>query len=354
MNSATAQLETKANSVATPPFANHLIVMTRYPEPGRTKTRLIPAIGKENAAFLHQQLIQQTRETVHQLLRKLRCKMEVHYTGCTQEQMETLFEGQATCISQQGNSLGEKMHAAIKNAFAQGAKKVIVIGTDCPDIEPKTLINAFNRLDESNAVIGPAFDGGYFLIGLNQPNEAIFNGVEWGTETVLEQTIENGKDCQFKVSQLAPLSDVDYPEDLIVCRRKKINFQIETNATKQMAKKISVIIPTLNEETDIERTLQPLLGNDQLEIIIVDGGSTDQTVNRVESLGVKVIKTNPGRGKQLNAGAAIATAETLLFLHADTTLPKNFAQHVCKTLEQGAIAGHSSCTLGGKFLEKEW
>lgn len=100
---------------------------------------------------------------------------------------------------------------------------------------------------------------------------------------------------------------------------------------------ISVIIPALNEQNNIERTLRPLITKQNIEVIVVDGGSTDGTVSIAKALGATVVGSAPGRARQMNAGARLAEGETLLFLHADTVLPRDFDHHIQSQLSRSNV-----------------
>ncbi len=139
------------------------------------------------------------------------------------------------------------------------------------------------------------------------------------------------------MAELPIHADVDCPEDLVICRRRDPLFQEVLPRTKPGL--LSILIPTWNEAARLENTLAPLLSHPEVEVIVADGGSRDATARIANNLGVRVLKTRPGRGTQMNAAAAQAQGEALLFLHADTRLPADFPRHVWSILNQGAIAG---------------
>jgi len=219
----------------------------------------------------------------------------------------------------------------------EGAKRVLVIGTDCPEIEPSILAEAFEALSRTDVVLGPALDGGYYLIGLRVNQPCLFRGIDWGTENVLRQTLENARQLRCSVRQVKPLSDVDYPEDLLACRRVPGAFADVLPGMR--AGLLSIIVPTFNEERTIEHTLEPIAGLKDVEVIVADGGSGDATTDIARRMGICVVRVRPGRGRQMNAGAALASGEVLLFLHADTKLPGGFREHVWSTLDRGAVGG---------------
>lgn len=310
---------------------DRVIVMTRFPEPGKTKTRLIPALGAELATALHCVLVRQTLQSVVRLTQHGRCSPEVRFAGGSSDRMQELFGSEANYVPQVGSDLGERISSAFAIAFAEGAQRVVVIGTDCPDLEPAILQQAFELLLQADVVIGPAHDGGYYLLGMRRQHAQLFREIDWGTELVMKQTLEKSSRLRLRVELLASLSDVDYPEDLIACRRRPDVFRGILPESK--AGLLSIIIPVFNEERTIAETLSPLLNLDDVEVLVVDGGSTDQTRQICEAQGVRVVPCQAGRGRQMNAGAALAKGELLLFLHADTRLPPEFLPMVWQNLK---------------------
>ncbi len=325
--------------IATPSIVvRRLIIMTRIPEAGRVKTRLIPVLGSDGAAALHAALLRKTLHIVNVHAQESAVEVEVRFTGGNSASVESLdTAGTPIWREQQGTDLGDRMHTAITTAFSEGATAVLVIGTDCPDLTPDVLTRAWHSLDHSDLVLGPADDGGYFLIGMKQPEARLFAGVDWGTEHVLRQTRNRCREWGKSCSLLPVLSDIDEAENLIVCRRFESDFA--ECLPQQQAGLLSVVIPTLNEIGQLETTLTPILSHPECEVIIADGGSTDGTVELARRLGCRVITANRGRGRQMNAGAALAHGEDLLFLHADTQLPPNFREEIRTILDGGAIAG---------------
>lgn len=315
-----------------------LIVMTRIPEAGRVKTRLIPVLGAEGAATLHEALLLKTLHHAELHSRKSDVEVEVRYTGGTSSSVEAFSSGlTGTWREQQGTDLGRRMQLAIEEAFIEGSRQVIVIGTDCPDLSPEILSDAWRELDQNDVVLGPATDGGYYLIGVNQPDVRLFLGVDWGTENVFRQTIKRCRESQVTVGLLPPLTDIDEAENLIICRRMGADFQECLPEAEPGL--LSIIVPTLNEVDQLEATVGQLTKHPDCEVIVADGGSHDGTVELAKQLGCRVVQTNRGRGRQMNAGAALARGEILLFLHADTRVPSTFADDIQATLNEGVIAG---------------
>lgn len=319
--------------------------MTRIPEPGRVKTRLIPALGAKQAAAVHEQLLRHMLNTATNhaktpILNIGQVAVEVRYAGDLEKsnaQIDFSREQLDIIRPQQGANLGAKISNVIDSACHEGATAILVTGTDCPDLSPAVLEQAWQQLEHADVVFGPAFDGGYYLVGLKRPHPELFAEIDWGTEHVLNQSLARCRKLGLSTSLLSPLSDVDEPEDLVVCRRLGKSFSICQPGIQRDL--LSVIVPTLNEAHQLEATLQPVLGRSDCEILVADGGSSDGTVALAERLGCRVVCANRGRGRQMNAGAALARGETLLFLHADTRLPEHFRAEIDALLSMHVIGG---------------
>ncbi len=191
-----------------------LIIFTRYPEIGTTKTRLIPAIGAEKASNLQKKMTQLTIDKSRQLQDKLNLNIDVYFSGGNKEKMASWLGENINFKTQAQGDLGTKMYSALEDKFKQGSKNNLIIGTDCPDLTTDILFTAFNQLKNHDLVIGEAEDGGYYLIGLNSLIPDLFIDINWGTETVFSQTIDKAKKLNLSVYQLPILRDLDRPEDL--------------------------------------------------------------------------------------------------------------------------------------------
>lgn len=184
-----------------------LLIFTRNPKLGKCKTRLAATIGDQAALDIYMILLQHTAE----ITKDLNCSKEVHYT---EELMENdLWDNAnyAKCI-QKGIDLGERMYSAFKSGFERGYKKIIIIGSDIYDLNSETIEAGFNSLENSDFVIGPAADGGYYLLGMNSLNHEVFLNKNWGSDKVLEATLNNL--THKKVTLLQTKNDIDVYEDL--------------------------------------------------------------------------------------------------------------------------------------------
>lgn len=196
----------------TKPFG--LLMFTRYPEPGLTKTRLIPHLGAEGAATLQRQMTEHVLTQVTAAAQCLPLAVEVHFAGGSLAQMQGWLGETVTYFAQSAGGLGDRLIAAFSQSFALGRPGAIAIGSDCPALGADHLAAALQALERVDVAIGPATDGGYYLIGLRQFEPALFKAIDWGTERVLEQTLAVATAQGLTVELLPPLTDVDYPEDL--------------------------------------------------------------------------------------------------------------------------------------------
>lgn len=313
-------------------MAKRIILFTRYPEPGKTKTRLIPTLGTEEAAALHRRM---TEHTLHQAAQQAMAAIEVAWTGGDESAMRAWLGPAVRLREQVAGDLGARMAAALRAAFDEGVAVALVAGCDCPDLGTETYAAAFDALKDNDLVLGPAADGGYYLIGLRAAAApalpALFAQMEWSTSRVLSDTIARARTAGLRVAQLATLEDVDLPADLAVWDRC-------TGAIPRPA--LSVIVCTLNDAARLNATLDALGHADDMEVIVADGGSTDQSCAIAPQHGAAVIHAPCGRAAQFNLGAAKAAGDTLLFLHADTRVPPSFREdmRVCLA-EPNTVAG---------------
>ncbi|MBD2125197.1 TIGR04282 family arsenosugar biosynthesis glycosyltransferase [Microcoleus sp. ZQ-A2] len=193
-----------------------LIIFTRYPEPGNTKTRLIPVLGAEGAATLQRQMTEHKLAEVNQLLTFYPLSVEVHFAGGNEQLMQEWLGSSLVYRRQSEGDIGDRMASAFQLSFAAGMTAGVLIGSDCPDLNASLMAEAFQLLRQHDLVLGPALDGGYYLIGLRRLIPELFTGIPWSTAEVLQQTITIAKRLGLAVAKLPLLSDVDRPEDLSV------------------------------------------------------------------------------------------------------------------------------------------
>lgn len=189
-----------------------LLVFARAPVSGAAKTRLVPALGADGAARLHAALV---RHALQQAAAAAPLALELWCAA--PDSGDTLAalarETGARLRIQEGDDLGARMAHALGAATAGGAP-AIVVGTDCPWLDAAALREAATALDRADAVIGPALDGGYVLLGLHRLEPALFAGIDWGTAGVLGATRARLRALGWGWRELAPRPDIDRPADL--------------------------------------------------------------------------------------------------------------------------------------------
>ncbi len=190
----------KRPRVTAPP---RLVLFTRFPEPGRAKTRLIPALGADGAAGLHRRLTEATLAT----LRATGLPVEVWVTGAPPDAFRAWLEGATIALQGEGD-LGARMARSLEPAPA------IVVGSDLPDLAAAHIAAAVRLLAEGKVALGPAEDGGYYLLGLPAPAPFLFDGMAWGTDGVLAETRRRLEVAGRAYGLLPVLADIDRPEDL--------------------------------------------------------------------------------------------------------------------------------------------
>ena len=186
---------------------NLIMVFTRNPELGIVKTRLAKTIGNNSALKIYNYLLSHTEKVIKQI-----DSDKIIYYSVKVRNNDIWDDLIYKKNLQKGNDLGLKMQNAFKDAFENNYYKVIIVGSDLFDLKPEHITNAFKKLDQHDIVIGPALDGGYYLIGMNKLHSCIFKNKNWGTSTVLKDTL---KDLQhLDVFLLEELNDIDTFEDL--------------------------------------------------------------------------------------------------------------------------------------------
>ncbi|MGY3051938.1 rSAM/selenodomain-associated transferase 1 [Pedobacter sp. UYEF25] len=201
------QLQVKTNFISSPIDA--LIIFVRHPELGKVKTRLAASIGDEKALVIYQKLLRHT----FTVTKPLTAAKFVFYAETIQKMDLWNEQGYWKC-KQKGRDLGERMKHAFSFLFDQGFKRVIIIGSDCYLLTSRTILDAFEMLSTHQMVIGPAEDGGYYLLGMTKLYPEVFENKIWSTDQIAAQTIQDARKMGVKFSLLTTLSDVDEFDDL--------------------------------------------------------------------------------------------------------------------------------------------
>ena len=189
-----------------------LLVFLKYPRPGWAKTRLVPALGERAAAALYRTLAEEeVRRTAPAVgeYERLFCFTPAE----DRDAIAAWFPGERLWPQPAGD-LGQRMAAAFAEGFGRGARRVAIIGTDVPWVSRATVGEALSALDEHDVALGPARDGGYYLLALREPRPALFEGISWSTAGVLPATLGLAERLGLRVRLLPPLTDLDTIEDL--------------------------------------------------------------------------------------------------------------------------------------------
>jgi rSAM/selenodomain-associated transferase 1 len=225
-----------------------LVVMARYPEPGKTKTRLARTIGHHQAAGIYQAFL----TDLAQRFAGQECDLHWTYTPGGVDYaafVSTLAPALAQymrCFPQQGADLGARLQHAFRWTCERGYQRSVVIGSDSPHISREIVTRARAALDESDVVLGPADDGGYYLIAMRQPHD-VFSGIPMSTNVVMERTIELAQQQGLSVYLLEPLFDIDELADL---RRLAQLLEVDSTLAPATAAHISARRDLYDHNTD--------------------------------------------------------------------------------------------------------
>ncbi len=324
-------------------------MVTRYPAPGRVKTRLVPLLGQEGAAELHRALSRHVALELRALAATREARIEIWHEGGSRAEMRRWLGGGVRYQRQGAGSLGARLTAVMMSSFRDGAARCVVIGSDCPGMQADHLRTALTALDRYELVLGPAADGGYWLAALSAGGArralpGIFEGIEWGCDQVLQQTLLRASSLGLEPTLIETLADVDRPSDLTHWERFR--------DAPAGGGRLSVVVPTLNEEDQIGELVHHARDRGAFEVIVADGDSDDATRAHALRAGARLVEGKRGRARQMNAGASVARGDLLLFLHADTRLPAGAAGLIRAALGRpGVVAGaFSYATTAGGLL----
>jgi uncharacterized protein len=190
-----------------------LVMMTRFPEAGCVKTRLAADVGDDCACELYRNFILDLRQTLSSEAWSFRLAI---YPCEKKAEMAAVIGDEVVQVLQKGNNLGERMEDVFNGAFAEGFYKVVMIGSDAPDLPQEFVAEAFAALGDHDAVLGPACDGGYYLIGLDRAgfHGGIFDGLPWSTPELFPQQMMRFREQALRVYILPPWQDIDTLADL--------------------------------------------------------------------------------------------------------------------------------------------
>ena len=190
-----------------------LIVFVRFPYQGKVKTRLAQSIGTVQASQFYRLCAEAALQEITLVSGTI--DRYVFYADETDELEIRHWVGCGfQCIVQQGKDIGERLQSAFYHVFEKGTRKIVIVASDVPDLSHNILEQAMKALDRADVVLGPCYDGGYYLIGMKKLHEDLFNGILWSTEQVYQQTVDIATGNGLTVHQLPCLIDIDTQADL--------------------------------------------------------------------------------------------------------------------------------------------
>ena len=190
-----------------------LVIFAKAPIPGQVKTRLTPALTEDEAATLHGSFVLDTLERTKAAVGRFKLPVD-RFLACAPSSSHVFFRIMearhgVTLLDQQGEDLGIRMHHAFDSLFRRGYQRICLVGTDVPSLPLTHYRDAMEALVHHDVVIGPANDGGYYLIGLTRPHHDLFINIPWSTDDVMTRTQQKAITAGLRVSLLPPWSDVD-------------------------------------------------------------------------------------------------------------------------------------------------
>lgn len=195
-----------------------VVIFAKAPIPGYVKTRLCPPLTPDEAATLHGSFVLDTLERTKTAAGRLKLSME-RYLACAPSSSHVFFkimeERQGvTLIDQVGDDLGARMHQTVETMFSRGYRRTVLLGTDVPTVPLEYFKQVLTLLESYDLALGPALDGGYYLIGMNRSIPELFTNIPWSTDQVLRLTQDRAAQLSLKTALLQPWRDVDTLADL--------------------------------------------------------------------------------------------------------------------------------------------
>jgi uncharacterized protein len=300
-----------------------LVVFMRYPEPGCVKTRLAAGMGEKPAADFYERLLRRTLGIVADFWETHReVEIVLYFDPADRDpDVRRAYPGPWRFTPQPPGHLGERMRAACDLGDGKGQRHRVVIGCDIGDLQSSDLADAFGALNRHDAVVGPASDGGFYLIGLRRPCDAVFSPISWGGSDICDRALATLRCEGLSVALVCERNDIDQVEDLARLRHRHY-------FDHQMAIIIPFLGPVARLETLLESLEPQLWPGDEIVVVSGDGSFDDGAVNI--SVRTRMVRGSRGRGRQLNRAVQEARNDLLWFLHEDSIPPPNFAYHVRK------------------------
>jgi rSAM/selenodomain-associated transferase 1 len=190
-----------------------LFVFIRLPRNGKVKTRLAQSLGEQSATEFYQICVKSIFREIRQLPENV--EKYIFFSDQPDESEKRFLESNGFHHSvQEGEGLGQRLENAFNKVFGEGAQKAVVVASDVPDLSEQIINEAIEALDENDIVIGPCFDGGYYLLGMKEMHHKLFSNISWSTDQVCTQTLASAKKDKLSLHQLQTLIDIDTGTDL--------------------------------------------------------------------------------------------------------------------------------------------
>lgn len=324
-----------------------IIILGRPPLFGASKTRLGADVGPGAAARLARAFLADTWSGVSAWVSG-QPDVDLVFAQEGPSEGYPLLLPTPTIARQGEGDLGRRMATLTAFALSQRAR-VVMLGTDSPGLPDTHLAAALAALDDADIVLGPNRDGGFWCLGVRGGPPALWGNtwldeLDWDVDATLSQVEERARRMSLKVAYAPEWFDIDHEDDLgAMCQLLDEDPERAPETAAALAAPepdLSVIVAALNENVGLDACLAALAEQEgKLEIVVADGGSTDRSAERAAAGGAAVVVTGPGRGRQFAAGAQLATAPLLLFLHTDTRLPPDALGLVRGAMAAGAEAG---------------
>jgi rSAM/selenodomain-associated transferase 2/rSAM/selenodomain-associated transferase 1 len=350
-----------------------VLVMAKAPEPGRVKTRLQPVFSGEECAAIQRVLVRRTARWAADVA-GAGAAYVAHYPPQGWGALAGLVPPGVELFPQAGGNFGERLANAVDEVFgrtgaaaaakaAPAARPLLVVGVDTR-LTPEHASAALTALAAgADVVFGPALDGGYYLVGLKRPAAALFDlpPQGWGGPDVLALSLAAAHAAGLTTALLPPERDLDTPADAEALSKEE--DEDEDPGLRHLLRRplVSIVVPTRDEASAMPGLLDHLARlPGRFEVIVADGGSRDGTpqLATTHPLGPRVVEHGGGRAAQLNAGAAAASGDPIVFLHADTRLPASAYASLISTSTKAAGGNFAirfdggdlfSCVLGAWY-----
>ena len=294
------------------------------PRPNLIKQRLAREIGSERALDVYRGMVERQ---LRQIPRGW--AVEIHFAPENAgEEMRSWLGPDYSYVAQVGEDFGARIRNGFATAFSRGRGQVLAITGECPELDTGTLFEVITRLHRADLVLGPANDGGLFLIALRRAAGELFERIPWGTPNVLSLMLARAKISGVTRELLTPKDDVD--------TAATYRSYLQRVATESSSERIGVVVAAFNHAPTIARVIdaarQAFLFS---PLVVVDGGSADRTAEIASAGGAQVLSASRSRGRQRRIGASAAlNADWLLFLHGDCVLPADAQALVAEFIEQ--------------------